>query len=364
MTPFFSIIIPVYNVAPYLCGCLDSVLAQTFTDWETICVDDGSTDGSGAILDEYAAKDRRFKVIHQANAGVSAARNAALELVYGEWFLFLDGDDVLRTDGLELFVPHARQDKCDGILIYPYIPSWCGGEIPPRTAQTKVLVENATKEDLIFGPYAANGFPFSRIYRKDVFGKLRFPVGVKMAEDVHFWFDALCIDARWMILNAEYYLYRQRPDSVCGQKNPRNCAAILDSVLCAMRKIGDDIGFGVEGKRRYFERWPFSPIQYLAVFGRRYKEIDGDSQNAIWEKIDEISREVGYMPFPFRVMCVLWPIRHGKPYLMPFARCVSNVVEGTMRLKKLVGHFRAQGIGFGLLKVKRLILNQGEYASG
>lgn len=78
----FSIIIPVYNVAPYLRECLDSVLAQICTDWEweAICVDDGSTDGSGAILDEYAARDGRFKVIHQTNAGVSAARNAALNV--------------------------------------------------------------------------------------------------------------------------------------------------------------------------------------------------------------------------------------------------------------------------------------------
>ena len=94
MKPYFSIIIPVYNVAPYLRECLDSVLAQTFTDWEAICVDDGSTDESGAILDEYAEKDSRFKVIHQQNAGVSAARNFGLDKISGEWVLFLDGDDV------------------------------------------------------------------------------------------------------------------------------------------------------------------------------------------------------------------------------------------------------------------------------
>lgn len=93
MNPTFSIIIPVYNVAPYLRECLDSVLAQTYADWEAICVDDGSTDGSGAMLDEYAAKDSRFRVIHQANAGVSAARNVALELFSGAWVLFMDPDD-------------------------------------------------------------------------------------------------------------------------------------------------------------------------------------------------------------------------------------------------------------------------------
>ena len=123
MNPFFSIVIPVYNVSPYLRECLDSVLAQTFTHWEVICVDDGSTDGSGAILDEYTAKDVRFKVIHQKNEGVSAARNKALDMAMGEWFLFLDGDDVFRQDALDILSQYANSNSCDGILIQPYISS-------------------------------------------------------------------------------------------------------------------------------------------------------------------------------------------------------------------------------------------------
>lgn len=90
----FSIVIPIYNVVPYLRECLDSVLAQTFTDWEAICVDDGSTDGSGSILDEYAVCDRRFRVIHQTNAGVSVARNVGMLNAVGGYITFLDGDDV------------------------------------------------------------------------------------------------------------------------------------------------------------------------------------------------------------------------------------------------------------------------------
>lgn len=106
MTPFFSIIVPVYNVAPYLRECLDSVLAQTFADWECICVDDGSTDGSGGILDEYAAKDSRFRVFHQTNAGVSAARNKGLDEIsasIGEeigYVWFVDSDDSINPDSL------------------------------------------------------------------------------------------------------------------------------------------------------------------------------------------------------------------------------------------------------------------------
>ena len=357
----FSIIIPVYNVAPYLRECLDSVLAQTFGDWESICVDDGSTDGSGAILDEYAAKDSRFKVIHQTNAGVSAARNCALEQMSGEWFLFLDGDDILRVDGLETFVDIARKGVCDGILVQPYVPVWDGAEILPRKMATTILVQDATKEDLIFGPYAANGFPFSRIYRKERFVHLRFPVGVKMAEDIHFWFDALCVPARWTILNAEYYLYRQRPDSVCGQKAPQNCAAILDSVLVAFSRIGGDIGLGEDGKRRYIERWPFSPSSYLRIFVKQYRELNSAERVRVFSKLRTVVTEVGGWPFEVRLRYELWLIEKGLGFLLPVSNLIWGVCNMVNRAKRLLRHVAENGPGFALGKVKRQLFHQGEY---
>ena len=85
MSPLFSIIVPVYRSGPFLRDCLDSIRNQTLTDWECICINDGSPDDSGAILDEYARKDARFTAIHQENRGVSAARNAGLSLARGNW---------------------------------------------------------------------------------------------------------------------------------------------------------------------------------------------------------------------------------------------------------------------------------------
>ena len=82
-TPLLSVIVPVYNVAPYLEPCLDSILSQSYTALEVIVVDDGSTDGSGAICDAYAERDARIRLIHQANAGLSAARNAAMDVMRG-----------------------------------------------------------------------------------------------------------------------------------------------------------------------------------------------------------------------------------------------------------------------------------------
>ena len=97
----FSVIIPVYNVEKYLRACLDSMLGQTFSDWEAVCVNDGSTDGSAVILREYAAKDNRFRVVEQPNAGLSAARNTGMKHATGDFVLFLDSDDWLETNALE-----------------------------------------------------------------------------------------------------------------------------------------------------------------------------------------------------------------------------------------------------------------------
>ena len=109
--PKFSIIIPVYNVEPYLRECLDSVLAQTCAEWEAMCINDGSTDGSLDILQEYAANDARFRIINQPNKGLSAARNAGIRAAKGEYLFFLDSDDWIVPDALERLNKHiAGQD--------------------------------------------------------------------------------------------------------------------------------------------------------------------------------------------------------------------------------------------------------------
>lgn len=100
--PEISIIIPVYNVEKYLPRCLDSILAQTFTDFEAICVNDGSPDGSAGILSEYAKKDSRIKVITQENQGLSGARNSGLKEAVGEYIYFLDSDDCIHPQTLEI----------------------------------------------------------------------------------------------------------------------------------------------------------------------------------------------------------------------------------------------------------------------
>ena len=96
-----SCIIPVYNTEKYLPRCIESVLAQTFVDWEMLLIDDGSTDASGSICDEYAAKDERIRGFHKENGGISSARNVGLNYAQGEWIFFVDSDDSLPKTSLE-----------------------------------------------------------------------------------------------------------------------------------------------------------------------------------------------------------------------------------------------------------------------
>ena len=96
--PQISIIVPVYNVEQYLQSCIDSIITQTYTDWELLLVDDGSPDRSGEICDEYAKKDNRIRVFHKRNGGVSSARNLGLDKAQGEWVTFIDADDYILSD--------------------------------------------------------------------------------------------------------------------------------------------------------------------------------------------------------------------------------------------------------------------------
>lgn len=111
--PQISIIVPVYNVEDYLRQCLDSIIAQTFTDWECIFVDDGSKDGSGRICDEYAQKDDRFKVIHKENGGVAKARIDGFNASQGEYVFFIDADDTIEADAIEKLFKNSQKYNVD-----------------------------------------------------------------------------------------------------------------------------------------------------------------------------------------------------------------------------------------------------------
>lgn len=110
MSPKISVIVPVFNTEKYLHRCIDSILSQTFTDFELLLIDDGSMDASGAICDEYAKKDTRVRTFHKENGGVSSARNLGLDEAKGEWITFADSDDWVGADWLEIYEPYLEKN--------------------------------------------------------------------------------------------------------------------------------------------------------------------------------------------------------------------------------------------------------------
>lgn len=202
-----SIIIPVYNVERYIRECLDSIINQTFSDFEVLLIDDGSPDKSGDICDEYAAKDPRFKVFHKPNGGVSSARNLGLENAQGEWITFVDADDVLYDDCLEKCYRLAKADNLD-LLQFKF-----DREINKRNPQNNITSEVLSSADFLnirHNVCAACSFIKTSIIRDN---SIRFNTNIKLAEDQLFILHAIKNSNRIKITNDVLYYYRPNEQS-------------------------------------------------------------------------------------------------------------------------------------------------------
>lgn len=183
--PKVSIIIPVYNAEKSMQKAIDSILAQTERQLGLLLVDDGSEDGSGAVCDEYGARDRRVRVIHQANAGVSAARNAGIDAACGDYIGFVDGDDHIAPDMYGRLLQEAERTgadvvMCDAVTVYEN--GRTRADTISQLTENTLLQKSDLRSSLL--PEMA-GAVWRCLYRKtmlDAFG-VRFPLGVKFSED-------------------------------------------------------------------------------------------------------------------------------------------------------------------------------------
>lgn len=222
--PKISIVIPVYNVEKYISDCLESVLKQTFGDFEVIAVDDGSTDVSGRILDEFAAKDSRVVPVHKPNAGVAAARNTGIEKARGEWIYFIDSDDMISEDYLEGLYHTAVASGCDVAAGRKTLYYW--GENDKRNYEV-VCKQTGTAE--ITAAAVAKRITqvvvWNKIFRRDFIEKhhIRFPEGV-WYEDNYFYYVAMANINRLPLSDAGGYFYRQREGSImyCTRREMKN----------------------------------------------------------------------------------------------------------------------------------------------
>ena len=237
--PRFSIIIPVYEVAQYIAECISSVQRQKVDSVELICIDDGSKDRSGVILDEEARYGKPIRVIHQRNAGVSSARNRGLECIRGEYFFFLDGDDILLAGAIEVIDDLIQRHPSDCYVF----PCFLQREVFDWEARAEghgaedILHTNEEKLKLICENKEVQGHVCGRIYRSQNFRSLRFPVGISLMEDQWFWMNALVCAGTVVISPVCYYGYRSRNTSVTRKQSSNQWISAIDVWLETIRVI-------------------------------------------------------------------------------------------------------------------------------
>lgn len=226
-----SVIVPVYNVGALLDDCVASVLAQTLTDFECILVDDGSTDGSGALCDAWALRDSRVRVIHKTNGGLSDARNAGLDVAQGACIAFVDSDDRLLPKTLESLWPMLEYQGFDVAVGSVLLHDMKTGEERPYAPLSTPYPKGIL--DQLFNVAAWN-----KLYRRSVFESRRYTKGIKF-EDVPVWADILFSGATVAYVNEDVYVYNvNRAGSIVTTRDYRGYPAAWAAQREALKSHG------------------------------------------------------------------------------------------------------------------------------
>ena len=208
MNPLISIIVPVYNVEEYLSKCLDSIVNQTYKNLEIILIDDGSTDNSGIICDEYSEGDTRIKVIHKKNKGVSNTRNIGIENASGEYILFVDADDEIERDYVYVMIKEVIQSDCDLVIsnILDIFNTTCRKRIIKKENLTGIFRND------YFTLLELLRVPFVKLYKSQMINKynIRFCESMKLSEDQVFNFQYYSIIKNYKFINYYGYKYFHR----------------------------------------------------------------------------------------------------------------------------------------------------------
>jgi len=228
-----SVIIPVYGAEKYLESCIESVLGQTYTNLEIILVDDGSVDKSGIICDEYAENDHRITVIHQENKGVSAARNAGLDRVGGDYYAFVDSDDELYSNAIEFLLKDMLEYDADMASAVKTTVQPSGNEVNPYTNHKLNVYSGLDMLTLSLDGDRQTNSACAKLFSREKFASVRFEEGKSINEDGFYLFQCYTLKPRVVQHNESVYKYFIRSNS-----NSRNAFSekYLDMLYFAERK--------------------------------------------------------------------------------------------------------------------------------
>ncbi len=272
-----SVIVPVYNVANYLRRCVDSIVKQTYDELEIILVDDGSTDDSSAICDEYAVKDNRIRVIHKQNGGLSDARNTGLDMAQGEWIAFVDSDDYIDKRMYEVLFNNVCKTGADiSTCDFLYISE---KDTPTKQVEDEVLEEYEGDEVIkrLWLDNVRTVIQWDKIFKRDLFEELRYPVG-RYHEDTFVIHRELAKCKKIVYTNQKLYYYVQRDNSIMSvpnQKRVEDVAAAYEDRIQFFSELGK-----VEALQQS-KRMVLDELMYMA---------DGQIRNKNWSIVRYINQ--------------------------------------------------------------------------
>lgn len=217
MNPLISVIIPVYQVEPYVVHCIESVINQTYRDLEIILVDDGSVDKSGEICDLYAERDERIRVIHQENRGLSEARNKGIEVSRGEYLSFIDGDDWVDKRFINVMYEISTKTGCD--IVQCNFQKTVDDRLYEDEREGNYTVYSS--DEFSIATYTLLSWKcnvaWNKLYKASLFDGIRYPAG-KIHEDEFTTYRLVWEAGRIAVTHTKLYFYRQRTDSIMGSE--------------------------------------------------------------------------------------------------------------------------------------------------
>ncbi len=228
MKSLISIIVPVYNVEKQLILCIDSLINQTYKNIEIILIDDGSTDKSKNICDEYGKKDKRIKIIHKRNGGLSDARNKGIDIAKGEYILFVDSDDYVSNDIVELLYNNMIENECE-ISTCSFIPFYEGTKPDTSANNNKEISVFNTSQALEALLYQKNctTSAWAKLYKTSLFKDIRYPLG-KIHEDLPITYILFSKSKKIVISQEKKYYYLLRKNSITGSDFNEKKIEVLD----------------------------------------------------------------------------------------------------------------------------------------
>ena len=252
-----SVIVPVFNVEKYIGRCLDSILAQTYDNFEVIVVDDGSTDSSGDICDKYKGIDSRMRVFHKTNSGLSGARNYGIDRARGRYITFIDSDDYVEKDYIDVLVSDLELNNCDISMVKHFV-RYPKKVLNESTGNKELLTSRRCLEKMLYDD-DVDVSAWGKLYKRKLFEKVRYPEGL-LFEDSAVTFK-LFDDAKYCYLNSiPLYNYVIRKESITGiefgKKNLDLIYATKDMVEFIMSKY-PELKMGCDRRLMY---------AYLSVF--------------------------------------------------------------------------------------------------